>query len=98
MNGSGTLAGTGTVSRDVTVFDGTISPGVSGPGVLTFAEDLRLADEDSTFVVQIAGPGDPGQPDGHDQLVVAGEADLDGVVDVALLNDFKPTGLMDFIV
>lgn len=92
VNPRGTLAGSGTISGDITNRGGKISPGdASGvPGVLTVGGNYTtLASQDrmgGTLSIQIGGGG-AGQVS---VLDVQGNADLGGFLDPVLVNGFVP--------
>jgi autotransporter-associated beta strand protein len=84
--GSGTLAGTGTIRGDVTNhFHGTVSPG-DAPGMLTVNGNYTQT-RDGTLLIDIAG-ANAGQ---FSVLNVLGTANLGGVLDPVLQNGFIPT-------
>ncbi|MEM1055974.1 MAG: T9SS type A sorting domain-containing protein [Bacteroidota bacterium] len=81
----GLIAGSGTfdiINSSPFTFNGDVSPGTS-PGVLTWQTSFAPS-ATSALTVEIAGPSGPGDPAGHDQLVVTGAAALAGdlVIDV----------------
>ena len=102
---SNTLTGNGTIIGDVTSH-GTISPGDS-PGILNITGDLTLgaldtlvieigglnpgpsSDADGTLPVEpVGGSSD----DGFDQInVTSGNVQLDGILQLSLINNFEPT-------
>lgn len=81
------LTGTGEVHGSV-VNEGTVSPGNS-PGVQSVDDYTQTAD--GTLIMEVAGTGAAGEADGFDQIVVAGDAEFNGVLDVRMLGDFTPT-------
>lgn len=77
------LGGTGLLTGDVTS-DGTVAPGASAG---TFAIDGDYAQgDDGALEIELAGTGD-GE---FDVLEVSGDADLDGTIEVSLLDGFVP--------
>ncbi|MGE0483470.1 MAG: hypothetical protein AB7Q81_04985 [Gammaproteobacteria bacterium] len=83
------VAGPGYFSQNgTTVFNRGYSPGAS-PGVVVFGGDMELG-TDGELLLEIAGYGGAGAADGHDQLQVAGNATVTGMLSVALLDDFVP--------
>jgi hypothetical protein len=72
---------------------GTVSPGNS-PGIQNFATFTQ--DADGSTEIEIAGTGGPGAPNGHDQINVAGLAQLDGQLKITLLNGFVPSAGQTF--
>jgi hypothetical protein len=85
---AGTITGNGSITCAFTN-DGVLSPGNS-PGILTVNGDL-VQSATGSYSVEIAGTGGPGAASGNDQLVVTGQATLDGQVNVSLLNGFVPS-------
>lgn len=83
ING-GSLIGSGTVTGDLTN-DGAVSPGLS-PGQINITGDYTQT-ANATLNIEIGGTA-PGT--GYDQLVVGGTADLDGTINVAIINSFAP--------
>ena len=80
VSGPGDFFGPGTAN-----FNGGMAPGAS-PGDVNFEGSLVLADTNSLFI-EIAGTT-PGSQ--YDRLVVAGDAALDGILDVSF-DGFSPT-------
>lgn len=80
----GTCSGTGTVSGNLNN-DSTVAPGNS-PGILTVDGDYTQG-ANATLAVEIGGLS-PGED--HDKLVVTGVANLDGTLDVSLIDGFGP--------
>ncbi len=85
------LEGVGSVeftSTSTTLLDGTISPGLS-PGILTLSYFSALdLDPGTTLAIEIAGTGEPGAPDGYDQLVMpATGTTLDGTLEITVVGD-----------
>ena len=78
------LSGTGRVSGDL-LMPGTIAPGDS-PGMLTLDNSLTLA-ETSRLEIELGGTEAGTQ---YDWLSIGGFAELDGTLDVSLINDFVP--------
>lgn len=88
VSGTGTFTGTGTGA-----FAGVLSTGNS-PGLLTFEGDIDL---EPTAVLEIElGGTTPGVE--YDQLVVNGQATLDGLLDVALLENYVPAVGQQFFI
>lgn len=88
VNPSVTVTGAGTFSGSF-ANNGTLAPGNS-PGITEFFGDYTQS-HNATLQIEIAGHAQPGvDPDGHDQVRVAGSATLDGILDVLLLNSFTP--------
>lgn len=83
LNLTGTVSGTGTFSGPVTL-SGTLAPGNS-PGTLSF-DDLTLTNT-SILEIEIAGYT---QGTEHDYLDVSGEAVLDGMLNISLMDSFDP--------
>jgi hypothetical protein len=81
----GTLTGAGAVQADV-LNGGTVAPGTS-PGVLLIQGDYTQT-ADGLLEVELCG-GVPG--DEYDVLLVTGTADLDGVLEVLLIDGFSPS-------
>lgn len=78
------FSGTGTIQTDFTNA-GTVSPGNS-PGTITI--DGNYTQESSgTLSIEIGGTASDTE---YDQLVVSGAANLNGTLDVSLINDFSP--------
>ena len=78
----------GTLSADMVGFDlvnngGTIAPGDS-PGVTQVMGDLSI--NSGSLQIELGGAG-PGE---FDEILIDGEANLGGSLDVSLLNDFQP--------
>jgi Tol biopolymer transport system component len=80
----GKLAGTGTVIGQVTSA-GRISPGQS-PGILTIDGNYTQTTT-GTLTIELGGLESGSE---HDQLVVFGNASLDGTLEVALVDGFMP--------
>ncbi len=80
VSGYGNFAGPGTIA-----FMAGYSPGAS-PAMVDFASDVLFSPA-SNLIMELAGAA-PGS--GYDQLSIDGTARLDGVLTVALLNDFVP--------
>ncbi len=87
------LSGSGSLLSPLINNGGLLSPGHS-PGVIntpTFTQGLA-----GTTLIEIAGTGGAGAPNGHDQINVAGLAQLDGTLQIALLNGFVPAAGQTF--
>jgi hypothetical protein len=84
---AGLLSGSGTINGSV-INAGQVSPGdAATTGILTIKGDYT---QTATGVLNIRiGGTDPGS--GYDQLLVAGQATLDGTLNVSLINSFVPT-------
>jgi len=81
VNSGGTLAGNGTVDGDITVnAGGMISPGNS-IGTITINGDFT---NNGTLNIEIAGPGS------FDQIIVNGNAVINGNISITFLNGFAP--------
>ncbi len=75
----------------------TLSPGLS-PGSLTVS-NYAIPFANNTYNVELAGYGGPGDPTGHDQIVVSGAAaTLGGTLNISFLNSFTPTIGDEFII
>jgi Ca2+-binding RTX toxin-like protein len=70
-------------------FDRSVQ-GVAGAPTVQTVSAFSPGPEDKT-TIQIGGVGGPGAPNGHDQIVVIGRADLDGTLEVELIDGFVPT-------
>ena len=81
---SGFVTGSGTVTGGLLKSGGTINPGFS-PGTLTFADGLTLGGG-STLLMEIAGDA-AGE---FDFIDVGGDLTLDGLLQVTLLDGFRP--------
>jgi len=88
VSGNGDFAGSGTA-----VFEGSYSPGAS-PAEINFGGDVSLA-ETNTLFIEIGGPM---LGDDYDSLTIAGDAMLDGILDVSLIDSFVPTTGQQFTV
>ena len=83
----GTVGGFGSVGGSLTANDGgTVAPGTS-LGMLTVMDDFNLS-AGSKLEIEIGGllAGE-----GYDVLRVQGDASLDGILDVAIINEFAPS-------
>jgi autotransporter-associated beta strand protein len=87
INHKGTLAGGGTVNRNVTNYGGAVTPGdpLGVPGVLTVSSNY-MQTSSGTLAIQIGG-ADLGQAS---VLNVLGNANLNGSLDPELVNGFVP--------
>ncbi|MHC4717852.1 MAG: PEP-CTERM sorting domain-containing protein, partial [Planctomycetota bacterium] len=81
---TGTVSGVGSFGGDVH-FSGVYSPGLSTAAV-EFDGNVSFA-SGSTVRIELGGR-EPGSQ--HDQLNVAGLAELDGTLDISLINGFVP--------
>lgn len=79
----GILGGGGEISGTVDNSGGTVAPGNS-VGTLTIRDGNYIQGAGGLFVVEIGGAGD------FDVLDVFGSATLDGTLEVALVNGFRP--------
>ena len=79
VSGSGSFTGSGT-----TFLEGDLSPG-SSPGAMSFGGDVVLG-ESSTTLIELAGTA-AGQ---YDRLLVTGELEVSGALEVQLLDGFAP--------
>jgi hypothetical protein len=86
VSGTGTFTGTGTVN-----FEGGLSPG-SSPAAVQFAGNVALG-ADSTLAVELGGAS-PGTE--YDQINVAGQLALDGILEVSLIDGFMPVAGQTF--
>jgi hypothetical protein len=86
----GTLAGDGTVGGDLTASAGFVAPG-HGVGRLDVQGDFALAAE-ATLQIDLAGPSST------DLLVVSGEAELGGSLEVVLGDGYQPELGSQFLV
>jgi hypothetical protein len=103
LEGSGTIDNDVVVSG---VFSPGDSPGIVtiNGDLIIKSSDPDIIDDDyndppggdtvGTLEIEIGGltpgPGDPVVDDGYDQIVVNGDVDLGGMLNVVLINDFKP--------
>lgn len=80
VSGSGSFLGAGDA-----IFSGTFSPG-SSPGIVTFGGDFKTT-AGSNLLIEIGGllPGEE-----FDVIDVAGDAVLEGMLTIDLLDDFLP--------
>ncbi|MDC0935043.1 PEP-CTERM sorting domain-containing protein [Pirellulales bacterium] len=82
---AGAVSGSGEINGDVVNSGGTLAPGNS-PGVMTINGDYtQLAD--GALEIEIGGLS---RGDEHDALIVNGQTDLDGVLEVLLVDGFSP--------
>lgn len=81
VSGPGNFFGPGTIN-----FNGGMAPGAS-PAEVEFEGSVALA-ETNTLFIEIGGAT---LGDDYDSLTIAGDATLDGVIDVSLINAFTPT-------
>jgi fibronectin-binding autotransporter adhesin len=84
VGANGTLAGSGIVGGEVTVF-GTLAPGTS-VGTLTLQSGLSLTDS-ARMVFELGTPDIVGGTE-NDLISVAGDLTLDGVIDIIGLASF----------
>jgi len=72
---------------------GTVSPGES-PGIQNVPSFNQGAD--GVLLIELAGTGGAGAANGHDKVVVAGAATLNGTLDIDLINGFVPSAGQTF--
>lgn len=91
VHAGGQLTGTGQITGNVTIGDGTggtttavLSPGFS-PGTLEIQGDLQL-ENDAETVIEISGMA--GNP--HDMIIVSGDASLDGTLQIDAIDGYAP--------
>jgi hypothetical protein len=89
----GTYGGGGISGAGDVYFEADVTPGFS-PASVTFGGNVSLSPT-ASLKIEIGGtmPGNE-----YDRLSVAGSALLDGIVDVALINGFTPTGGQQFTI
>ena len=85
VSGTGSFTGSGT-----NFFEGDLSPG-SSPGSMSFEGDVVLGTF-ATTQVELAGVTE-GE---YDRLLVAGTLEVDGVLEIELLDGFSPVTATDF--
>lgn len=91
-----TLSGSGTVnlsSGQALIVDGTLAPGNS-PGALTIDGNLALA-SDALTVMELAGGGGVAGTD-FDQIIVTGDLQYGGTLQIAFADGFLPTAGQSF--
>ena len=88
VTGPGNFYGPGTAN-----FNGGMAPGAS-PVEVTFEGSVSLADTNTLFI-EIGGLTSGSQ---YDRLVVDGNALIDGVLDVSLIDEFAPTPGQQFTI
>ena len=81
----GTCSGDGTIGGDLNNSGGIVAPGNS-PGILTIDGDYTQG-SGGTLAIEIGGLA---VGDEHDQLNVLGNLDLDGTLEVTLIDGFSP--------
>jgi autotransporter-associated beta strand protein len=86
VGAAGTLAGTGSVGGDVLI-DGTLAPGVSGPGTLTLGGGALHLGPGSQTLLEIGGTN---PLLAIDRIVGAGAITLDGTIKISLISGFQP--------
>ncbi len=79
----GSLSGNGDTGPGTVIIESDLTPGFS-PGLAAFGGDLQFGDA-ASLQIELAGLS-PGAE--HDRITVAGDADLKGLLDVALLGGF----------
>lgn len=86
-NNGGSILGNGVVDLIGATFinTGYVSPGLS-PGILTMSS---FDNSNAYFIVELAGYGGAGQPDGHDKLVVNSPVALSGELEI-YFDNFTP--------
>ncbi|MCC6348464.1 MAG: T9SS type A sorting domain-containing protein, partial [Candidatus Eisenbacteria bacterium] len=87
---TGTLAGEGTITMSgatALAQSGTVSPGAS-PGRLAFTATNWPCAATSVYNVEVGGDA---AGTGYDQVAITGAAQLDGTLNVSLVNGFLPT-------
>jgi len=89
---AGTLSGSGVISGDLNMTAGSVAPGTSGAGELD-ANNFTLGGN-AKLQIEIAGPA----TGNIDRLDVVGVADLDGVLEVSLIDDYVPEWGRQFLV
>jgi hypothetical protein len=85
IGASGSITGSGLIVGDLENVEGNVAPGNS-PGTLTIDGDYTQG-SGGTLSIEIAGPSPGAQ---HDRLVVDGQANLAGTLDVTLIDSFTP--------
>lgn len=95
VNGSDLLKGSGTLTVGVENH-GLISPGNS-PGIINVPSFSQA--HDAKTIIEIGGTAGPGvDPNGWDQINVAGTAEFDGVLEIQLYNGFVPSVGQSFVI
>ncbi|MFN0278762.1 MAG: cohesin domain-containing protein [Pyrinomonadaceae bacterium] len=96
LGNSGTIKGTGTIVNNfINPANGIVAPGLS-PGILSFTGTFANM---GNYNVEIGGTGGAGvNPNGHDQLLVSGTANLGGTLNVTLTNAFTPAPGNSFLI
>jgi hypothetical protein len=87
MINGGTVRGVGALQGNVNNNSGALIPGTS-PGILTINGNYTQGAA-ASLDIEVAGTN-PTTPD-FDQLVITGDATLDGTLNVTVLNDFLPS-------
>jgi hypothetical protein len=80
------LVGSGTLSSNL-INGGEVSPG-SSPGLITVGGDYSQS-TDGILTIELGGTT---AGSGYDQLAVIGNASLEGILDVTLIDAFTPSG------
>ena len=88
----GTLSGNGVISGDLNMTAGSVAPGTSGAGELD-ANNFTLGGN-ATLQIEIGGPA----TGNIDRLDIVSVADLDGVLEVSLIDDYVPELGRQFLV
>ncbi len=100
-NSDGTIEGTGTLdvsaltSGGALVNNGTLSPGLS-PGILTVNGNYTQGST-GTLLIEIVGNGGVAGTD-FDQLIVTGDASLDGTLQIDILGSYEPDPFDSFLI
>lgn len=91
----GTILGNGTLNVSGVSFEdnGITSPGVSPGTLMINGQDPRSAT--SVRDIEIGGPN-PGSQ--HDQLNITSQAEIDGTLNITLIDGFEPTEGQTFII
>lgn len=99
VRGGGALNGTGLVTGQVVVGEGVdggatalLDPGFS-PGTLEIDGDLQLQSDAETLIEVSGLAGNP-----HDQIIVSGDAALDGVLRIGAIDGYTPQASDQFLV
>ncbi|MGB0739228.1 MAG: formylglycine-generating enzyme family protein, partial [Planctomycetaceae bacterium] len=87
-NGFGTLVGTGTITGDVTASgNSVIAPGGSAGILSTGNLDLQSG---ANLQLELGGSTAGNSASSHDQVVVTGQVQLAGDLELSLINNFTP--------
>jgi CSLREA domain-containing protein len=94
LTNNSTIQGTGTIANNFTN-TGILAPGFS-PGILNMTGNFTNT---GTMNIEIGGTAGPGvNPNGHDQLLINGIADITGTLNVTLTNGFTPASGNSFVI